>query len=327
MKIALKQFSQSLVLAGLLPAVMISAISKSFDKTEVPTETYEQIAPGANISVIDGNEKAHVMNLEEYICGVLLGEVSAQFHEEALKAQAVAARTYTLYCIDALKKHDTGAVCTDSSCCQAYCTPEEYINNGGTSKEVQKVMAAVNATAGEAIYFDSKLICATYFASSGGQTEDALEVWGGTYPYLKAVESPGEEDCGSFYGQVTLAPEDLMKLLDVSFTGSPISWFGMVKYTVGGGVDLIRIGGRLYTGIELRKRLNLRSTIVKITATEDVIRFDTKGYGHRVGMSQHGANAMAQRGMDYCSILKHYYTDVSISSYLLESDRISTEND
>lgn len=327
MKLALKQFSQSLVLAGLLPAVMISAISRVFDKTQMPAVALEQPVSGHKIAVLKDAENVDTMELEEYITAVLLGEVSAQFHTEALKAQAVAARTYTLYCIDILKKHNSGAVCTDPDCCQAYCSPEEYLNKGGSLQEVQKVIAAVNETAGQVMYYNSRLICATYFASSGGQTEDALEVWGSSYPYLKAVESPGEEECGYYSDQVTLAPQELMKLLDVHFTGSPASWFGMVKYTVGGGVDLIRIGGHLYTGRELRKLLNLKSTIITVTATDDAIIFNTKGYGHRVGMSQHGANAMAYKGMDYDSIVKHYYTGVSIGSYQIESNANSLEND
>lgn len=327
MKLALKQFSQSLVLAGLLPAVMISTISRVFNKTQTFEKDLEQIVSGHQITVFNEAGMADVMDLEEYICGVVLGEVSAQFHKEALKAQAVAARTYTIYCIDILKKHSSGAVCTNPGCCQAYCSLEEYINKGGNLHEAQKVVEAVNETAGQVIYYNSKPICATYFASSGGQTEDALEVWGGSYPYLKSVDSPGEEECGYFTGQITVTPEKLMELLGASFTGNPASWFGMVKHTAGGGVDLIRIGGRLYTGRELRTLLKLKSTIMTVTATNDEIIFDTKGYGHRVGMSQHGANAMAYGGMDYYSIVKHYYTDVSIGCYPIECEPNSEEND
>lgn len=324
MKIVLKQLAQSLVLAGVLPAMMISSISNVYgNKASPPSVNPVRSVEAHEITVIDKTGKANKMEQEEYILGVVLGEVSAQFHEEALKAQAVAARTYTLYCIDTLKKHSGGAVCIDPQCCQAYCSPEEFIRKGGTDKEVQRVKEAVSSTGNEVLYYGSKLICATYFASSGGQTEDALEVWGTTYPYLKAVTSPGEEDCGYYYDRLTMTPEELKNTLGVSLSGNPSTWFGMVKYTAGGGVDLIRIGGRLYTGVELRKMFKLRSTIATITVTDGIISIDTKGYGHRVGMSQHGANAMAKQEVQYRDILKYYYTDVEIAEYKGKTNAIS----
>lgn len=300
---------QSLTLAGILPAVMISALSSGFSKADdlpaIPKKNREPY----EITVLDSAGRSHSMELETYVTGVVLGEVSAEFHEEALKAQAVAVRTYTLYCIEVLKKHSGGAVCTDYHCCQAYCDPNEY---GGTDLELKKVGDAVEQTAGEVLRYGSDLICATYFASSGGITEDASEVWGKPYPYLKSVESYGEENCGYFSQQVSILPSELLEILGVQLKGSPSSWFGMIKYTVGGGVDLMRIGGRLYTGVELRKLLNLRSTIMKITATDEEIIINTKGYGHRVGMSQHGANAMANDGKGYRDILAHYYRDTTL---------------
>lgn len=325
MKIILKQIAQSLILTGVLPAMMISSIANvNRNKISPPAGNTVPRAETQEITVLDKAGQANIMNLEEYICGVVLGEVSTQFHEEALKAQAVAARTYTLYCIDTLKKHSVGAVCIDSQCCQAYCEPEEFIRNGGTNNDVQKVREAVASTAGEVLYYGSKLICATYFASSGGRTEDALEVWGTTYPYLKAVASPGEEDCGYYYDRVTVSPEELMDTLGVRLIGNPSSWFGMVKYTAGEGVDLIRIGGRLYSGIELRKMFKLRSTIATISVADGNILIDTKGYGHRVGMSQHGANVMAKQEIEYRDILKYYYTDVEIASYSSKSNSNSS---
>ena len=313
MKLILKQFMQSLLLTGVVPAVMISAISNTYSKEDPPMTLPEESFSEHHITVLDKGGDMNTMELESYITCVILGEVSATFYEEALKAQAVAARTYTLYCVEVLNKHSEGAVCTDYRCCQAYCTPEDYLKEGGTEEELNKVKAAVHNTAGEVLHYNSKLICATYFASSGGQTEDALEVWGEPYPYLKSVESPGEENCGYFTQQLTMEPSELQESLGVTLYGKPSTWFGMVKYTVGGGVDLMRIGGRLYTGLELRKILRLRSTVISITATDDSIIIDTKGYGHRVGMSQHGANAMAKAGSDYRDILAHYYIDTTLN--------------
>lgn len=312
MNLVAKQFLQSLALAGVLPAVMISAISNGFSKMEDPPMLPEESRERYEITVLDGDGNPEAMELETYVTGVVLGEVSGEFNVEALKAQAVAARTYTRYCIEVLKKHSGGAVCTDYHCCQAYCDPEEYSGNGGTDLELKKVMKAVEDTAGEVLRYGTDLICATYFASSGGMTEDASEVWGKSYPYLKSVNSPGEEECGYFCQRVSMSPSELKDVLGVQLKGAPSTWFGMIKYTVGGGVDLMRIGGRLYTGVELRKLLKLRSTIMTITATDDEIIIETKGYGHRVGMSQHGANAMANHGQSYRDILEHYYTDTTL---------------
>ena len=294
---------------------MIGAICNVYGKVSIPIEETNEDARGYKITVIDKAGNADTMELEEYITCVVLGEVSPQFHHEALKAQAIAARTYTLYCIDILGKHSSGAVCMDHNCCQAYCDPEEFLNNGGTQEELNKVSEAVKCTAGQAIYYGTELICATYFASSGGKTEDALEVWGKSYPYLKAVKSTGEEDSGYFSKQAIFTNSEFMEALGVSFTGDPSSWFGIIKYTSGDGIDLIRIGGRLYTGVELRSLLKLRSTIMTFTIKENRILVDTKGYGHRVGMSQHGANAMAKQGCNYSDIINHYYVGTKIQQY------------
>lgn len=310
-RLIVKQFLQSLVLAGVIPAVLISAISNGYAKADHGSSQPERVSGAREITVIGSDAKTEKMELENYITCVVLGEISTGFHAEALKAQAVAARTYTRYCIEVLQKH-SGAVCTDYHCCQAYCEPEEYLNNGGTVQGLKRVTEAVKDTAGEVLHNDSRLICATYFASSGGQTEDAFEVWGESYPYLQSVGSPDEENCGYFSDQVVLSPAELQDALDICLSGKPSSWFGMVKHTAGGGVDLMRIGGRLYTGTELRKKLKLRSTIMTFTVTDDTIIIDTKGYGHRVGMSQHGANAMAKNGYDYRSILAHYYMNTTL---------------
>lgn len=308
----LKQVLQSFMMAGIIPALMISAISNGYSKENTGFDSRKETIHRREITVLDSDGNPQLMELEAYITRVLLGEVSPEFHPEALKAQAVAARTYTLYCIEVLQKHSGGAVCTDYHCCQAYCEPGKYICSGGTSMGLKQVTDAVEATAGEVLTFGSGLICATYFASSGGHTEDAAEVWGKSYPYLQSVDSPGEEDCGYFSQQVTLSLTELQDALGVQLSGRPSSWFGMVRYTVGGGVDLMRIGGKLYTGVELRKLLKLRSTVMTVTATDDSILIDTKGYGHRVGMSQHGANAMAKSGSDYQKILAHYYRNTTL---------------
>lgn len=312
MKLIIKQLIQSWLLAGVLPAVLIGALSNGIRQQNDQPVVPEKIMKRHEVCVLDHDGRVQKMELENYVTGVLLGEVSAEFDFEALKAQAVATRTYTLYSTDVLMKHPSGAVCKDYHCCQAYCDPQTYLDEGGTEQSLERVMTAVEATAGEILRYDTDLICATYFACAGGQTEDAQEVWGQPYPYLKSVESQGEENCGYCNDVLTMTHLELQEKLGVQLNGEASSWFGFVKYTVGGGIDLMRIGGKLYTGVELRDLLKLRSTVISIEATDKKIVIRTKGYGHRVGMSQCGANAMANCGADYCEILSHYYTNTRL---------------
>ena len=273
-----------------------------------------------SVSILYTDNRVELMELDEYVFRVVLGEVSADFHMEALKAQAIAARTYTLRCVLHSEKHEQGSVCTDYRCCQAYCEPSEYLKFGGTKEGLGRIKEAVDATAGKVLCYGNELICATYFSSSGGITEDAKYVWGERYPYLKSVSSPGEEYYRYYNDKIVFTATDLQKKLSVNLSGKPEQWFGMVMHTPGQGIALMRIGGKLYTGIELRQLLALRSTIIEVTVEKENIVFSTRGYGHRVGMSQHGANVMAKQGKTCEAILLHYYTDVTLCQYRDNND-------
>ena len=256
--------------------------------------------------IIDG--EVIELELEDYVLAVVLGEMPSNFEIEALKAQAIVARTYVLKaCADGMR-HESAAVCNISSCCQAYCTPMEFLACGGSQTELEKVTKAVLETSGEVLTYDGELITATYFSCSGGTTEEALEVWGYDIPYLQSVDSPGEEDSAAFARMITISATEFQELLAVRLQGRPAEWFGNVTYTTGGGVATIEIGGVIYKGTTVRKLLKLRSTLFTIAVDGDTILITTKGYGHRVGMSQYGANAMAVMGRDYKEILSHYYT-------------------
>ncbi len=324
MNLLYKQLLQAIALGMLLPGLLFGTITES-DWVDDPS--YEEPSPtiattpenekpeSIEIPVLQDSGEVEMMGLENYICCVVLGEMPANFEVDALKAQAVAARTYTLRCIQEGDRHPQGAVCTDYRCCQSYKEPEEYLASGGSQEKIDKVFTSVRETAGEVIRYDGELIYATYFASSGGCTEDASEVWGQAFPYLKAVYSPGERDTEYQGDRTTYTLQGFQDKLGVTLTGNPESWFGWTTYTIGGGVDLMRIGGRLYTGVELRSLFGLRSTIFSVTTTEDSITFETYGYGHRVGLSQYGADAMAVNGKDYHEILAHYYWGTTVEQY------------
>ena len=318
-----KDFIIAWVLGMLLPTVIL-LVAINLDDRQISTTSHltDPIASdilvfssGAEIPVLMENGQIENMELENYLCGVVLAEMPADFELEALKAQCVVARTYALRRLNVGTKHLSGAVCTDPACCQGYMSAEVYIERGGDQYSVSKVRRAVAETAGEVILYDGKLIDATYFSCSGGMTEDALAVWGNDVPYLKATVSPGEENAAHYYDTVTFSPEEVEEILNINLIGGPDRWFEPITYTEGDGVGVISVCGNRFTGVEMRKMLDLPSTNFTVIATEDEIQFRTKGYGHRVGMSQYGAEAMAVDGKSYDKILSHYYNGVVISRY------------
>ena len=252
------------------------------------------------------------MELDTYLVGVLLGEMPAYFETDALRAQAVVARTYAMRHHLLQDKHPGGAVCTDPGCCQAYVSETVYMQQGGAPADVEKIRKAVTDTAGWVLTYEGQLIDATYFSCSGGRTEDALAVWGVEIPYLQSVESPGEESAENYTRTVTFSAAEFMSRLGREMTGSPTSWLGTVTYTEGGGVATMVIGGRSYEGTRLRQLLGLNSIAFSMEAAGDSIRVTTSGKGHRVGMSQEGAEAMAVAGATWEEILLHYYQGTRI---------------
>ncbi len=252
-------------------------------------------------------------DMDAYLVGVVLAEMPASFEPEALKAQAVAARTYACKAYVTGGKHGDGSVCGDSTCCQAYLSEGAYLTKGGTQEGIDKVRSAVEATSGYVLTYEGELIEATYFSCSGGRTEDAVAVWGTDYPYLQAVDSPGEEGAVHNTDTVTMTPGEFREALGRELEGSPKSWIGTTTYTEGGGVAAMTIGGETYSGTELRSLLKLRSTAFTVLPGEEAITIVTRGYGHRVGMSQYGADAMAVAGSSFREILAHYYPGTELT--------------
>lgn len=242
-----------------------------------------------------------------YLTGVVLAEMPSDFEPEAWKAQSVAARTYTRKAEITGGKHGDGSVCGESACCQAYLSPEEYLSRGGSQEVLEKVRQAVADTQPWVLAYEGELIEAVYFSCSGGMTEAAVAVWGADFPYLQSVESPGEE-AARYHTDSRLIPwEEFFRLLEAVPPEDPGQWIGAAEYTEGGGVAVQEVAGKQYTGVELRNLLGLRSTAFTMEPAGAYIRIATKGYGHRVGMSQYGANAMAETGSTWQEILAHYY--------------------
>ena len=259
------------------------------------------------------------LTLADYLAGVLMGEMLPSFEDAALEAQAVAARTFTLRQL-ASGKHD-GYLCAEAACCQAWLSPEEAQSRLGEAYEAwyARCRQAVAATDGLVLTYQDKLIEATYFSCSGGRTEAAVAVWGGEVPYLVAVDSPGEENAPRYHETKTWTAAAFRALVsaalpELSLSGPPEDWFGAVAYTDGGGVATMELGGQALTGASLRTLLGLNSTQFTVAVDGETIRIDTYGFGHRVGMSQYGANAMAREGADCAAILAHYYPGTTLAA-------------
>lgn len=313
-----KQILVSAMLGILMPRIMLAiglgAVSEpeTTEQTEAADTEPTKTAARIYIPVLTGQSDVTVMELESYVKGVVLAEMPATFEEEALKAQAVVARTYALRRLTLADRHEDGAVCTDSACCQAYISTSQYLQQRGDQNAVDKITRAVQQTRGQVLTYEGKLIESTYFSCSGGRTEDAAAVWGMEIPYLQAVDSPGEEDAAVFWEQICFTSKEFAAALGRSMTGSPENWLGKVTYTEGGGVASMVIGGITYTGTQLRKLLDLNSTAFTMTADGQGITVETLGRGHRVGMSQYGADAMAVTGSTYQEILAYYYQGTRI---------------
>lgn len=314
MKRFFKGFPLAVVLGLIVPWIILSIGRETVRQPRIPTATESQgptqpLRQYVNVLTESGLEE---MVLSEYLTGVLLGEIPGSFHMEAKKAQAVVARTYTLRTTTMKDKHEGGAICTDPACCQAYCSPEGYLAAGGSMETVTQAAQAVSQTENTVLTYEGELIDATYFSCSGGMTEDAVAVWGADIPYLQSVESPGEEQAEHYTDTVTFTADAFQKALGVSLSGSCAGWFGETTHTDGGGVETMVIGGTVYRGTDLRQLLDLRSTAFTVTAVGTSVVITTRGYGHRVGMSQYGAQAMAEAGSGYEQILLHYYPGTEI---------------
>ena len=248
------------------------------------------------------------IELEEYIIGVVGAEMPASFNTEALKAQAVVARTYAVNTIRSNKK------LTDNNSTQNYKSNDELRSMWGSSFNTyyNKVNNAVNSTKGLYLTYNGEIIDAVYHSTSNGYTEDSVYVWGNSRPYLKSVESPYDNTNKSFLYTMFLSYDDISKKLNnvVDINTD----FNILNRNSSGRVVDIEINGKTYSGVILRTLLGLRSTDFDIEKSDNGVTFTTRGYGHGVGMSQYGANGMANNGSSYRDILLHYYTGVSVNS-------------
>ncbi len=313
MKAIWREIVMSVIMGMILPGILLNWNVEE----DVPGETqFRPVDPQQSenrvrltMKLRQGDGSVEEMDLDEYLVGVILAEMPSTFEPEAKKAQAVAARTFARKAAVTGGKHGDGSVCAESGCCQAWLGNAEYLSMGGSEEAIAEAKAAVEATSGLVLTYEGQLIEATYFSCSGGSTEDAVAVWGTDFPYLRAVDSPGEEYAVHHRDEVRFSTGELEDKLGVKLAGN---WLGKATYTSGGGVDTITIGGEKFSGKQLRSLLGLRSTAFSIALAGDGATITTKGFGHRVGMSQYGADAMAAAGSTYAQILAYYYPGTTL---------------
>ena len=323
-----------LALTFLLPLLLISGEEPLVGESDppVPTATLPILQPAAvtPVSGWDGGQEIRLlhtdgnvetMTLHDYLWGVVAAEMPASFHPEALKAQAVAARTYCIYQMRGSgDKHPQADVCGDYTCCQAYMTPAQAAEVWGeeTRRYTDKIAQAVAGTDGLLCLYGGEPIDAVFFSSAAGKTSDAVEVWGSQVPYLQSVASPEGEEVPGWKTVVTFTLEEFRARFLESFpqadlSGPAAGWFSEPILDSSGAVSAISIGGVDLTGPQARQALGLRSAHFTVEPREETVVIYVTGYGHGVGMSQYGANALADQGKDFETILKWYYTGISVS--------------
>lgn len=289
------------------------------NKTE--TNEYEYKNYGTIKLLHKKTNEVEEVALDEYLCHVVSAEMPADFELEALKAQAVVARTYTIYKVEN-KKHDNADICDDSTCCQAWISKEDRLarwEENVRESNWKRIEQCVNETKGKIITYENQPINAFFHSNSGGTTELPVNVWGGgsDLPYLQVVETAGEEGYSQYASEIELSNDELISKLKEKYADIQID-FGnneeikIIEYTDSNRVKTVKFGNHEISGVEARSIFGLKSTNFEIIKENDKIKFSVKGYGHGVGMSQTGADTMAKQGSNYEEIVHHFYVGVEI---------------
>ncbi|MBT2737935.1 stage II sporulation protein D [Bacillus sp. ISL-7] len=319
-----------IALTLIIPAVLVLPFSDEHrasgklgeDLTKTPAKETKAVPTSSDPAVevaVFRTSKSQIENvpLEDYLVGVVAAEMPTEFKEEALKAQALTARTYI---VKRLLSKDTlgvpkGAQVTDTQIHQVYMNDDELRREWGMEYDAKrkKILNAVRATAGQILAYDGEPIDALFFSTSNGYTENSEDYWAGNIPYLRSVSSPWDKNSPKFNSQKVMTVHQFEARLGVKLgSGSTIG--KIVDRTEGKRVGKVDFNGKVLSGRDIRDKLNLRSSDFAWKRKGDNIVITTKGFGHGVGMSQYGANGMAMEGKNYKEIVKHYYQGVEITS-------------
>lgn len=317
-------FAVFIAICFLIPAFFVESrpLTNKLDKEEITVSGEKDLSDTEKIHVsmikllLKDSNQIIELSLDDYIKGVLIGEVPITYEKEALKAQAIVARTYTLYKLkNNPSVHENADMCDDINCCQAYKTKEYAFASWDDSEEMekwQKLESAVNETKNMIITYDGEIIEAFFHAHSGGKTENVKYVWSGVeIPYLQSVES---NESYAYTDTKTFTKTEFKELIknDIPNYDEKTSKIEIIDYTGSGRVDNLKIADTNIKATKLRSLLKIKSTNFRIEEKENEIIFYTVGYGHGVGMSQEGANQMALNGKSAEEIIKHYYVGTNV---------------
>jgi stage II sporulation protein D len=332
----MKKYKPLIVLLSLLfavtlivPAILVLPFSEgkvsgklgeNLNQTSKKTKTSTRAADaGVEVGVYRfSKSKIEEVPLEDYLVGVVASEMPADFNEEALKAQALTARTYIVKQLMSKQNHlglPKGAQVGDTTMDQVYSSDDQLRKEWGAdySWKRKKVLDAVRATSGQILTYNGEPIQATFFSTSNGYTENSEDYWPSKLPYLRSVTSPWDKSSPKFSNQQTFTVADFEAKLGVRLgNGSQIGQ--ITERTAGKRVGVVKFGNKTLTGKDIREKLGLKSSDFSWERKGGNIVISTKGYGHGVGMSQYGANGMAAAGKTYKDIVEHYYTGVAITS-------------
>ncbi|MCL2569410.1 MAG: stage II sporulation protein D [Oscillospiraceae bacterium] len=323
-----------LLLALLLPLFLVDhpapmrEAAKEWDEPLVLDEPRPKLLPaelldeGLILQVLIGDE-VQEMSMAVFLQGVVAAEMPARFHPEALRAQAVAARTYTLHrmLVGPAARHSEAYVCGSYACCKAFHDTERLRERWGVGFYYYNaiIAEAIRSTDGIILFYEESPILAAFHAASYGYTEASGAIWG-SVPYLQSVPSFEGAEVPRFTVTVEMTYAEFREIARREIPGVVLdmgnipSWIGDLQYTDSGRLASLNIGGVRVTGAEFRRAFGLRSTMVRFDFRGEDFSITTGGHGHGVGMSQFGANAMAEMGKGFAEILHWYYTDVVLGS-------------
>lgn len=324
-----------LILTITIPMFTMRSKIESNDKNEVIKEddvietmksNEEKVAISSKSTVsiyITLEDRIEEVDLEDYVCGVIANEMPVSFGLEALKAQAIASRTYVVSKMISKCSIGNGADICDSTHCQVYSSKEKVLEKWGeinSDEYWNKIKEAVDDTKGKILTYNNELVLyPQFFSTSSGKTESSIDVSGNDIPYLKSVNSLGEEISPKFTSVKEVAVQEVVSTINSKYPNSGVNESNIfdrievLSRSESGGVIEMEIGNQKIKGSEFRFLIGLNSTNFNYSIEGNKMIFNCKGYGHGIGMSQWGANAMDKNGSNYEQILKHYYTGVEIS--------------
>ncbi|MBO5066676.1 MAG: stage II sporulation protein D [Clostridia bacterium] len=323
----MKRFLIIVILAAVitisLPLIMLKKPISTQKQPVLTTQltTTEKVIPGETISVFRTSvNQAQSITMFEYVCGSVAAEMPLAYHEEAIKAQAVACYTNALRL-----KNDTayekGDISDDSRIHQGYIDEAQRREKWGADfdKYESKLKTAVKEAENQALYYNNELCVAAFYAISCGKTETAKNIWGTHVPYLVSVDSAGDKFSPNYASTVVFDKADFIEnaieicpeIKNIKTTENVII---VTKKSPSGTVLQANLNGKTFTGEEIRKAFSLRSPVFTVKATADEVTFNVSGYGHGVGLSQYGSDYLARQGMDYKEILAHYYSGAELKS-------------